>query len=560
LNAVSDRLEGDERLRVARLNLEAGRHARRSAAFPLALDCFSAGVSLLPADVWTDDYPLALALHGGAAESAYLSARWSQLADHVVALKANGRTMLDQLVGWEAQIDGHIARLEYAPAVGAALEALQLLNVHLPSDPGDAEIGAELQAAMAALARVGPEGLMALPLADDPAVAAAMRMKTRIGSATYFAKPKLFPVLACRQIVMSVERGLSHATPYALSVYGIVLNTIGLHREAHTWGQAALRLIDRFEDRSLEPRTLHVIHDLVCNWVVPLAGTLEDIRRVIDVGRASGEIEYAAYAAHAYTHNAFYVGRDLEQLLVEAQEFTLFIRHHQQKNALHIHEPWERLLHCFTGRAPDAARLNGGGFDEETALAAARETGSRSAQCMVRLVMGIVRFHFGSMSEASEVFEAARPYLDGIASAWHIPMFHQYAALAIHALPAERREALRPQAEASLAELRTLAAACPENFAHRVALVEAAGAAHEGRFDAASTRLEEAIRGAEVGRWCSDLAMAHELAATIAARRVERADAGERASLTEAVARHAAQARAAYATWGVSGKRAAYAA
>jgi predicted ATPase len=544
LNAASPRLDAEGRLGTARLDLVAGKRARRAAAFPLAYGCFRAGAGLLGPDAWSEDYALALALHGGAAETAYLSAAFDQLDAHVTAVKTNARTVLDQLIAWEVEIDAHIARRQYAPAVDAALTALRLLDVDLPASPGEAEVGAELQRAMEALARVGPDGMLAREPATSPAVVAAMRMQSRISSAAYFARPMLFPVIACRLVTTSIEHGLSPATPYALAVYGVVLNSLGLLREAHTWGEVALALLDRFEDRTLAARTLHVVHDLVCTFTVPLAGTLDSLRRAVTVGRETGDLEYTAYAAHAWVHNSFYAAKPLEPLLAEALGYGRMMRGLEQVNALHVHTPFEQLLKAFTGRLPDASRLDGDGFDEQAAVTAAEADGSRSALCIVRLLMGIVRYHFGSVAEASEHLEAARPYLDGVVSTWHVPMFHQYAALAIAGLPAEARAARQDAAAGSLAALSGFAQHGPMNFAHRVALVEGETARAAGDLERATASFERAIEGAEDGGFSSDEGLAHELMARCREARKE-----------SALARgHRAAARDAYARWGAKEK------
>ncbi len=497
----------DDRRAVARLELEAGRRARRAAAFPLAFACLHAGTVLLDDAAWTDDYELALALHGEAAEAAFLANDWAALATHAATVKAHGKTILDRLIAVEAEIDGHIARTEYGPALDAALAALRELGVALPGDPGEAEVGAAVQATMASLAQVGPEGLAALPIADDPTAAAAMRMQGRICSAAYFARPMLLPVLAGRMLQTSVERGVAPGTAYALAIHGIVLNTIGLYRDAHAWGRVALALLDRFpDDRSLEVRTRHVVGDLVGVWTVPLAETLAPLRRVFDLGAETGDLEYAGYAAHGCVHNALYAARPLALVTEEAAELGAFMRAHQLGNALHVSIPFERLIACFTGSAADPATLDGDGFSEDEALAAARATGSRSAMALMPILMGIARYHAGKLAEASACFEQARPYLDGLASIWHVPIFHQYSALAIHALG---RTELAAEADASLAYLRKLASDASEvNFGHRVALVEAAR-------DRSASRIADAIAGAEAGGWLNDLALAHEVAFAI---------------------------------------------
>ncbi len=540
LRSVHHRLVGAERMKTAALDQIAGRRARRAAAFPLAFACFHAGTELAGEAAWDADYDLALGLHGGAAEMAYLSAAWGALDAHVAQVKSHGRTILDQLVAWEVEIDACIARSEYSAAVDVGLQALRLLDVDLPANPGEAEVGIELTRAMEALARVGPSALATLPNATDPTVVAAMRIESRLASAAYFARPMLLPLLASRLVATSVDFGLSPATPYALSVYGIVLNSLGMLPEAHTWGKVALDLIGRFDDRSLEARTRHVVHDLVGTWIVPLASTLDDLRSVVAIGRRTGDLEFAAYAAHAYVHNAFYASRPIEPLLDEALVLGAFMRGHEQVNALHVHAPFEQLLRCFSGRAADPASLNGDGFDEVTSVEAARAAGSRSAQCIVELLMGIARYHFGAVTDASACFERARPFLDGVVSTWHTPMLHQYAALAIHGLPGAERRVLRDAADAGLAALRALAVHGASNFAHRVSLVEAASARADGDTRLALERCEHAIAGATDGGWLADVAIAHTIASLC---HRARGDAG-------AAERSSQAARDAYALWG----------
>ena len=514
LDAVPDRrLSSEERLEAARFDLAAGREARAGAAFALALKFFEAGIRRVHDAGWSVDYDLALALYTGAAEGAYLRGEWARVEELVDSVKQHAQSVLDAVPAWEAEIDAYVARSVYDAAVRAALDVLSRLGANLPSNAGMPEVGAAVQRASAALAKVGESGLEQLGDLDDPTALAVMRIETRVSSAAYFAAPLLFPILACDLIVRSVECGLSPATPYALAVYGIVLNTIGAHEDAHRWGQTALRLVERWSDRGLEARTRHIVHDLVCVWVVPLASTLDDLHDVVRIGRETGDVEYAAYAAHAYVHNALYAGMTLDRLRAEAAEAGAFLRGFGQVNALHVHEPFERLIECFAGHAANRARLDGGGFDETKALAGAVAAGSRSAQCIVRLAMGIARYHFGDKKEARDVLEEARPFLDGVSSTWHVPMFHQYAALAGCALlaTASGKAGVPETVRESLATLRTLAKVSEANFAHRVAMVDGEIARISGDIEGAREWFDRAAWQAARGGFSRDEDLAREL-------------------------------------------------
>ncbi len=546
--AGAERLEDDaERLAVARLHLEAGQAARQAAAFPLAFDCFESGIALLPDNAWEQHYDLSLGLYNGAADAAYLSAEWAALDERVRDVKTHGRTTMDQLPAWEVQIDALIGRHDYVAAIDVAMEVLALLDVRLPSDPGPAEIGEAATSALESLTRIGTTGFEALPDVDDPLVAAAMRIQVRLSPAAYFGRPTLLPVIAANLVKTSVERGLSNATPYALALFGIVLNIMGQYPVSHEWGQLALRLLDRSAEPSHEAATRHVVFNLVCPWMVPLASTLEPLREVFDIGRRTGDLEYGSYAAHGYVHSAMYAGRPLEPLLAEALELGAQMRSLGQVNAVHVHAPFEQLLKCWTGRKAEPSSLNDDSFDEQSALEAAAAEGSRSGIFVARGVMGLARYHFGDAKEASAQFEIARDYLDAGPSVWHIPILHQFAALSACAawssFDEAERAAIRPKIDASLSELRKLAGHAPVNFAHRVSLVEGAIAGIEDDDARARALFQQATEQAKEANWVPDIALAYELLA-----RHQHDSGAARAALE--------QARELYAAWGASAKAA----
>ncbi len=541
LRAARARLGRAGRADLARLSLAAGRLARQSAAFRVALEHFLSGIEQLDASAWSEQAALANRLHSSAAEAAYLCSRFDVVEHHVEQVLAHTEDVLEQLVAREVAIDAAIAHTDYSGAVRLGFETLDRLGVPLPATPGEAEIGEALGRAGAALGKVGPEGFVQLADASEPRAVAAMRVLSRLSSAVYFANPSLFPIVASELVVCSVERGLAPASPYGLAIYGIVMNILGQHAVAHTWGQVALALGDRFEDRALVPRTGHVVHNLVRPFVDPLPDTLDDLRAVVEPATEVGDPEYAAYAAHAYVHNALYAGRPLAPLLAEALELGDMMRGLGEANALHVHAPFEQALRCLLGRNDPRDRLDGHGFEEQAALEAAEVAGNRSAQLIIRLVMGIVRYHLGDPADASAILEEGRPFLDGVGSTWHVPMFHQYAALSALAGADAPSDGLRATVDADLDVLRGLTEVGPANFAHRVALVEGERLRVEGRPEASRDALERSLALIEASGhgWPMDRALAHELIARVSAD-------------GDASAAHRATAAEVWAGWGAA--------
>ena len=544
LGAAGPLLGPAERRLAAALHAEAGEQARDAAAFPLASDCFEGGIALLP-DAWETDYGLALRLHAGAVETAYLSANWANLAKRSAEIKAHSRSVMDQLVAWEAEIDAHAGRQDYDGAMDAGLTVLAMLGVDLPRDPTEAEVGEAVKATIERLTEIGSDGLRALPDLTDPEVAAATRIQARLAPVAYFGKPLLLPLIACHLVRTSVERGGSPATPFALALFGIVLNTLELYPMSHTWGQLAAEMLDRWPDRRLEAATRHILSNLVCNWMVPLSSTLGPLREVFDLGCRTGDYEYASYAAHGYVHNSMYAGRPLAPLLDEALFLGEQMRKLGQVNALHVHVPFEQLLKALIGELDDPAALDDASFSEADHLGQAHASGSRSGAYLMNHIKGYQLFHFGDPAEAVRRFEEAAKYVDAVPSIWHLPIRLQLTALAASRAwddaDADRRVELRSLIDDSLAGLRRLAELAPVNFVHRVQMIEGELARIEGDRPRARASFDEAINAAQEGGWICDVALANELAAACY-------------DDPDATKRRLRAARTAYAAWGAGAK------
>lgn len=536
-----------ERLAAATLHLQAGRLARQAASFALAFRCFEDGVALLGSDSWERAYETALGLHTGAAEAAYLTAAWSVMDERTEQVKANSRSLTDQMTVWAVQIDALAGQHEYLRAIDVGLEVLELLGVRLPREPDQAVVGAAFARALEDLSRVGPVGVAALPDATDPLVVAAMRIQVRLCPVAFFVQQNLLALMACTLVSTSVEHGLTPATPNALALFGLILNTAGMYPVSHEWGQVAIRLLDRWDDRSLEAATRHVVFNFVCPWTVPLRTVLSSSREVFDIGVRTGDFEYGSYAAQMYTYMALAAGQPLQPLCEEVLSLGRQMRSFGPINAIHIHAPFEQLLKGLTGAKPDPWSLDDASFSESEALAAA-QANSGSSLCVHGIAAGMARFLFGRPKEASQQLEIARANLDSAPSCWLIPLCHQYAALAACAawdeLDDAERATLGPRIRESLEALRALAAQAPVNFAHRVALVEGELERVGGAPEEALASFERALAGALEHDWVGEVAIAHEL--------LERTLRS--LGRTEEAARHGAAAAETYARWGAVAK------
>ncbi|HSD29963.1 MAG TPA: AAA family ATPase, partial [Vicinamibacteria bacterium] len=152
LNAGRDLIADEaERLAVARLNLTAGRRAKSSTAYRVALDHFRIGAELLAEAGWASHHDLSFELHREAAECEYLCGLFENAEGRFERLLERARTTLDRARVHELRLVLYENRSRYPEAARIGLEGLRLLGIPLPEDEAGKRLA--LEAEMEAIER-----------------------------------------------------------------------------------------------------------------------------------------------------------------------------------------------------------------------------------------------------------------------------------------------------------------------------------------------------------------------------------------------------------------------
>jgi PAS domain S-box-containing protein len=123
-----------EKLRLAELNLIAGRKAKNAAAYQAAIWYLSMGVGLLPSDKWKRYYDLTCDLYKESVEAEYLSANFERAKLLSEEILQQARDIKDKIRVYNLQIQVYRAQNRNVEATEAALAALETLGVLSPSE------------------------------------------------------------------------------------------------------------------------------------------------------------------------------------------------------------------------------------------------------------------------------------------------------------------------------------------------------------------------------------------------------------------------------------------
>jgi predicted ATPase/transcriptional regulator with GAF, ATPase, and Fis domain len=542
--------EEEERTKLVRLNLRAGRKARDSAAFSAALDYFERGLALLPAGPWASHYDLSLELTMQVAECAYLCGLFEESERLFEILLREARSPLEKAEAYRIRIIQFDSLTRYGDAVRGGREGLALLRVKLPEDEGEKvrALEGEMERIQAFLGDRTIASLEELPVMQDAETRMIVALCSAMWASAYILGDGTLASLLSAQIVsLSLERGNTEDSAYGYVTHAVAVGPVRQdYRSAYAWGLLALRVNERFGDHKGRARVQQQFNAHVNLWRRPIETCMPHAREACRSGLESGDFAYAGYGAFTETWAALLSCRDLDLFIRDFTPTVALlerIRRHSLASAQRLFIQWARALQ---GRTSSPLSLSDGTFDERDYAS----TYAANGFCMTFLYAA--RVQLGVMFE--EHGPAARAARTARSEAWTPrgtiwPVFLDFwEGLAIAALdaetPEEERSSRRAELKSARESLEVLAESCPENFRCWWLLLDAEMNRIEGHTAESVELFEEAISYARRSGSLQNEALANDLCARLWLE-------GGRAAVA---AVHMSEAHRCYAAWGAAAK------
>jgi predicted ATPase/C4-dicarboxylate-specific signal transduction histidine kinase len=505
-----------EKETLARLNLDAGKKARASAAYTAAFSYFQAGLKLLEGKDWTNRHDLTLNLHVAATEAAYLCAEFEEMdrLAHIVLKEA--KNLSDEVNVIQIQLQARILQNQSLEAIKIALPILRKLGVRFPLKPNKLHVFMGMMETKLALLGKPIEDLAKLPPMTEEVPIVAMRLLSTISSAAYFAAPLLLPMIYSKQVYLAAKHGNTALTASGYAGYGLVMcGGVGDIETGYRFGKTALASLENFPSNGLEVRTQHLVATHIRHWKDQIHERLPILLGIFQNGMQTGDFEYAGYAAFTYCSFLYAIGRELHEVQLELEKYTHPLVQYKQEHALHWQKIVEQAVSNLLGWSDDPCQLKGNNYNEETTIIS---EGNRSALFFFHFYKMMLCYIFHAFPEALKQALAAEESLDGVISFPNVPMCHFYMALVRLALltdtpKGEQQQILLKKTLAIQKNLKKWATHAPDNYLHKWHLVEAELARVRGKPMLAMEHYDQAISIARKNDFPQEEALANELAA-----------------------------------------------
>ena len=515
INLIEGQSERDE---LAQLNLIAGKKAKTSAAYEPAFNYLQVGMGLVGEDGWQRKYDLTLKLYTEGAEAEFLSTDFEEMERLAEVVLGQARTLLDKMKVYEVKLQAYAAQNKPLEAVKTALPVLQLLGVRLSEKPNKLHILLGLLGTKFALRGKRIEKLIKLPEMTDPYKLATMGMLSNTLQGAYVTASELLPLVVFKMVNLSIKHGNYSESAVAYAMYGLILcGVVGDIDAGYRSGQLALSLLERLNAKERKGRTSFIFNYTVRHWKEHLRETLKPLLEAYQSALETGDLEFAANAAHIYSKCSFYIGKELAGLEREMAKYSEATSQLKQEMSFYHNEQYRQVVLNLMGRAEDPCRLSGESYDEEKMLPLHREANDRYTTFSLYFLKLNLCYLFQSYPQAVENAAMAEKYLDGVTGSIDVPLFHFYDSLSRLAVfpDAQRSEQRRilKKVAANQKKIKKWVHHAPMNHLHKFYTVEAERARVLGKDGEAREYYDQAIVLARENEYLNEEALAHELAA-----------------------------------------------
>ena len=507
-----------ERKQLIKLNLNAGRKAKYSTAYTLAVEYLTIGLELLPDESWDSQYELTLVLYQSITEVLCLSGDFERMESYATVVLQQAKTLLEQIPIYNVKIQAYMAQAQHKNALQIALTILQSIGVELPQQVNQTDIEYELEQTKRLLADKPTTNLLKLPKMTDGNILAAMQILSSIMSAAYQAAPALFRVIVFKQVQLSILYGNTPESTYAYASYGLILcGVLGEIDTGYEFGEMALLLLDRLNAFKLKSKTLFAVNCFIRHWKSPVKETLNPLLQAYTSGLETGDIEYAVMSAYVFGRYAYLSGHELHDLAQAMGNYGTIMHQFKQTTYLNFNSIYYQSVLNLLGMSDNPCFLSGEIYDEVTMLPLHQAANQTSIICQLHFCKLLLCYLFGNYQEALENAYVVDKYLTSVTGLVLIPTFYFYDSLTNLALykdcsVIEQKLILERITETSQ-KLKKSAESAPQNYAHKYNLVKAESFRISGQKTEAIELYDRAITLAKENGYIQEEALSNELAA-----------------------------------------------
>lgn len=506
----------EERIELARLNLEAAKKAKHSAAYGPALHYLQDGLAVFGGD-WENEYALTLALNKESAEVEYLNGNYER-SEWLINETWEKAALLDRTEAYAQLITQRTMLGQNEEAIAAAAKALDLLGMGFPSYANLPQaLDAELKEIERGLEGRSIASLIDLPEMDQPKTIAVMKVLMTVHTTAYFAnRYDLYSWALARMTKLSMQYGNIPESAKGYASFGNTISSnLGRYEAGYEFGMLGLRLAEKYNHQSLKCKSCLILSMFLNHWTRPISEAEFFDEEGLCAGIESGEFQFIGYILfYGRALGRWHRGENLAQLLPDLAKYLAFtskVKHNLSTDNL---QGAVLAITPLTTETSGPLLFGEDANSEQQYLATCAINHSYAAICFYLTTKAYSLYLLGDANAAYVCAEEAQPllgYVKGVLTEAQHNFCHSLILAAVYPRCTDQNAVLL-QLAANQRQMQEWAEHCPANFEHMHLLVEAEAARLTEQDQRAMDYYDRAIEAAGTHGLMHDEALANELA------------------------------------------------
>jgi predicted ATPase/GAF domain-containing protein len=480
---ASEIKDADERLRVARIDLHAGKRAMAATAYRAAADLSAAGRNFIGATtdaIFANNRELGFSLWLLGAESELLVGGFERAEGLLSELLGASTTVLERARVHELRMHAYINQGRFADALAAGLAGLAEFSITFP-DTVEARHGAFGQGIGTIFGLIGGKPIEELGQRErlnDAAEEQAQKLLGDLAIPTFYVDSSYYGPVIIELVRRSFVIGQTMTSPWGYILFGFLLGAIiGQREPGAAFGRLALSLSEQWKSPMLVTRT-HITYMGYGYTHSPLRTLVPYLGSCRNAAVEAGDFVYLAQACFSTAPLLLTAGISIDDALEELDTCLALVRRTGDAMATVSTNLSRQIFRALAGKTLSRDSLDEEGIDTQAELAKLNPMEHGGALFYFHAMSAFWHVVNGDHEAALAAAGRAHPFamaLMGMFWTLYLP-FVEALALAERARKTENEDERRADLE-KIAEARTKLAgyvdSIPANFRHRIALLDA---------------------------------------------------------------------------------------
>jgi histidine kinase len=524
----------DERLRLAEYNLAAGRKAKASAAYDLAINCLEAGIKLLPEDAWNSCYRMCYDLHLELAQCKYLVGDTDVAEQLFETIIGRVKSELGKMDVYGLKMELYAGTGKYSEAVQIGIDALKSLGMDLPARPGMIDIAREVLVYKWYMRNKKIEHLAELPEMKNPVQRKVAQLLIRLILAACTSHLDLYSFAIIKAGNHSIKYGNSEIASVGYIGYSITEGSVlGNYAAGHQLGEVAVKMVERYGKSSSKCVVYFTVGALIHHWTRHGKESLEYLYKALSFAIETGNALIAGYSYCVILENKYLMGTALDEVLKEAKRCSDFARKMKHENLAINATVYRRLVSTLTGRNEGFSSTAADIHDESGFIKQAKwDKASLATYYYSGMQLSYLSGNYREALLYADKAEDCKDAIMGFMVSVDCNFYHSLAIAAVYkgSPPGDRRRLMKALRK-NQRKMKKWSDSCGANFLHKYLLIRAEMFRILGKKHEVGPLYDEAIASARQNGYVQNQAIACELAAKFYAaegrQRIARAYMGD---------------------------------